>query len=688
MGAGITVNYQNMVPLFDVGFWKVSSAQHKTTNQQVSIWQIDYDSIQKMEKKSDREKFLNNCLQSVQQMRRIHHPLVLKIIELSESIKALNFASEPVMSCLTLEDSFTPDDASFIAYQLAQVVKFVHQNMHTVLFGLSTDSVVLTSTLDLKLCDFTYSAPIINEYGISIIRAGQWAFSPFMPKLNFTSPEVINNLQTSSQADIFSYAMTIAAAYIGRPLLSCSSIDEYLRVIQSRSIQFPPSIPQEVRDLIFNCLSPFPDTRPDMNKILQNEIFQSLPLKALQYIEVIVTKTDEDRYTFYQGVAKVLSVFSIRILQSRFLPLFIEDVLREPRFGPVLVPQIFEIGRSMDSFSFYQDIVVPLQPLFTKSDNPECLLAILASIPTIVDNINEYQYQQTCFPMLSTAFASNISALHEEALSHIPLIVSKISNTTVEGELIPSIVELFSTSTDIKIVSSCIKCIAKCLPKLNHDIIAETVTEKITAAWNRLSGPPEIADAVLVIIKQLRATSLNSVRFIVPMVSEILASDRIDPPTQLALSQYILEMVNQYVKNHSSSSSSGFGSNNNSNQWLNKINKNKPKLSNPNMSIDQFKKTVDSSDSSQVSFSSLRRQSYDPHDSQVKSRFGNNQVPPSNLGLTNNQATLSTPEFDQNENKAAPSLFAGMKTVQPGDQTKKAPANSMFSGLNVGPARK
>ena len=687
MGAGITVNYQNMVPLFDVGFWKVSSAQHKTTNQQVSIWQIDYDTIQKMEKKADREKLLNNCLQSVQQMRRIHHPLVLKIIELSESIKALNFASEPVMSCLTLEDTFTPDDASFIAYQLAQVLKFVHQNMHTVLFGLSTDSVVLTSTLDLKLCDFTYAAPVINEYGISIIRTGQWLYAPFMPKLNFTAPEVINNLQTSTQADIFSFGMTIAATYLGRPLLSCSSPDEYLRVIQTRSIQFPSSIPQEVRDLIFSCLNPFPDGRPDISKILQNKIFESLPLKALQYIEVIITKTDEDRYTFYNGVAKVLSVFSIRILQSRFLPLFITDVLREPRFGPVLIPQIFEIGRSMDSFSFYQDIIVPLQPLFTKTDNPECLLAILASMPVIVDNINEFQYHETCFPMLSSAFMSNISALHEEALSHVPLIVSKISSTTVENELIPSIVELFSTSTDIKIVSSCIKCIAKCLPKLNHDIIAETVTEKITAAWNRLSGPPEMADAALIIVKQLKATSLNSVRFIVPMVSEILASDRIDPPTQLALSEYITEAVAHFIKFQSSSSSAA-----NTNQWLNKIGKNKSKQTNTGMSIDQFKKVIDTSDSPQVSFSSLRRQSYDPHEpnqSSAKSRFGaNNTLPPSNLGLTNNPVTASTPEFDQTENRrSTPSMFAGMKTSQPGDQ-KRASANSMFSGLNVGPARK
>ncbi|OHT15077.1 protein kinase [Tritrichomonas foetus] len=669
MGAGITVNYQNPTPLFNLGFWKVNTAQHKVTNQTVSLWTIDYDLIQKTEKKADREKFLNICLHSVQQMRRIHHPLVLKIIEISESIKALNFAAEPIQTCLSYEDSFTPDDASFIAYQLAQVMKFVHQNARMVLFGLSPDSICLTSTLDLKLCNFAFASPMINEYGVAVLRTGEWTLSPFCTKLNFTAPEVINGNQTSQQADVFSFGLTIASTYLNHQALDCYSPDEFLRAVTSKAINFGNlPIPSNVKDLILSCISISPNTRPSFDSILQSPIFESFPLKALQYVEIIVTKTDEDRYVFYKGVAKTLSAFSIRILQSRFLPLFISDVLREQKFGPVLIPQIFEIGRSLDPYSFMNEILTPLSPLFTNSSNPDCLLAIVSSIPLIIEQLDESQYSTIIFPLIQTAFTSTISALHKEALSHVPLMISKMSNNSIEHELVPQIVELFSTSTDIKIVSTCIKCLSICLPKLNHDLFAEQVSEKITAAWNRLSGPPELAEAALSVVLSLHTAIQTSVKFVIPMVSELIASERVDPPVQLQLCNYMYDIITRFKTGSSKSSLSGL--------WLNKgkmnsgqQQQNRPAAVKNVMSIDQFEKQS-AAPSHSVNFSSLRKVNAtdDTDSSQSHSGFGDLDATPRR----------------QSENRGGASMFAGMKTrVQPSDQAKRGSTNSMFSGLKV-----
>lgn len=688
MGAGITIHYQNIIPLFDVGFWKVSSATHKTTNQNVSIWQIDYDAVQKIEKKADREKFLNNCLQSVQQMRRIHHPCVLKIIELSESIKALNFAAEPVMSCLTHEDSFTPDDASFIAYQLAQVLKFVHQNMHTILFGLSPDSIVLTSTLDLKLCDFTFASPIINEYDIGVLKTNPWTYSQFQPKLIFSSPELVNSLQTSTKTDIFSFGLTIAHAYIGQPLLASATVEDYIRCIQTRSYQFPPTIPPNVQTLIAQCLNIFPEQRPDLNHILSNELFRSLPLQALQYVEVIVTKTDEDRYNFYKGVAKTLRVFSIRILQSRFLPLFVSDVLREPRFGPVLIPQIFEIGRSLDSFTFLSEIISPLRPLFTNSSSPECLLAIITCLPIIIENIEEHQYGEIVFPILRTALSSSISSLHQEVLNNVPFMVSSMSNILLERELIPVIVDLFSTSTDIKIVSACLKCVAVCLPKLNHNVIAEAVCEKITAAWNRLTGPPEIAQAALAILNNMHPVPEINIKFVTPMVSELLASDVIDPQTQLELCNYILKSAHEY-KHYLTHPKNKNDHPNQANQWLKQLNKKEkvkneqPKPKNTGISINQFERRISMGETQN---NENNDSAFDFLSNSIDRNESNPQLEPTTSN--NFRKFRLNPQTDgpSEGNRSSPNLFADMNMQS--SPKKSGGGASMFSGMNVSPVRK
>ena len=666
MGAGITVNYQNPIPLFNIGFWKVSSAQHKVTNQNVSLWQIDYDAVTKIEKRADQKNFLNGCLQSIQQMRRIHHPLVLKILELSESIKALNFAAEPILTCLAYEDSFTPDDASFIAYQLAQVMKFVHQNAKMVLFGLDTESIVLTSTLDLKLCNFVFASPIINEYGIAVLRTGDWRPSPFQPKLNFSSPELLNHLQTGTFSDVFSYGLTIASTYLGRQAIDTMSPEEFIRSVQGRPIQYPPNIPKEVIHLINQCLSLQPNSRPNFDAILGSEIFESLPLKALQYIEIIVTKTDDDRYVFYKGLATTLTAFSIRILQSRFLPLFIDDVVREPKFGPILIPLIFEIGRSLDSYSYMEEILKPLNPLFSSNEVPECLFALLTSLPGIMEHVDEPSYHQICFSMVNAALTSNAASLHREVLSHVPLIVSKMSNFSIENELVPQIIELYSTSSDVKIVASCLKCLAQCLPKLNHDLFAERVSEKITAAWNRLSNPPEIATATVSILQNSNVSPMIAIQYIVPMVSELLASDLIDPPTQLQLADYILDTINRQ-KNKGSTIGS----------WINRAKLQKSEGFKPNaqqaksmaMSIDQFEKVASSETTSTVTFSSMRRISEHEPSHNVKD-------------------DLAAAPRRQSENKGGASMFAGLQTTQPSDREKRASVNSMFSGLKMQSGRK
>lgn len=80
MGNGISDNYDNIEPLFIVGLWKVHTAVRKLTGESVSLWVIDQEKLKTMvKKKADRETFLKQQLESVQQMRRLCHPHILKI---------------------------------------------------------------------------------------------------------------------------------------------------------------------------------------------------------------------------------------------------------------------------------------------------------------------------------------------------------------------------------------------------------------------------------------------------------------------------------------------------------------------------------------------------------------------------------------------------------------------------------
>jgi serine/threonine protein kinase len=505
---------------------------------------MDYDTVLKLGTKQEREKFLEASLQSIQQIRRLRHPSILRIIEASESVKALDFAAEPVMSCLAYEDSFSPDDAAYLAFQLATVMHFLHQNAKLVMFGLSTFSLCLTNVLALKVCLFTYSSPLTSEYGAAVPKFTEFNENPFQPPLNFCSTEYIATRQVTWYCDIFSYGCVFASMIQNRQAFDCATIDEYHRAVAA-PINFSATFSNEVRDLIRSCLAAVPGQRPLFDRILRSPVFKTMPLQALQYCDLILTKTDEDKYNFFNGISNTLSNFSLRLLQCKMIPLFVSEVLREPRFGSVLIPLIFEIARSLDKPAFRTSVFNPLQPLLASIAHPPCFLAILTCLPIIIDRLDDGLHYELIYPVISTALSSPLGQLHHEALQHMPSLVDKIPSDTVDQSVVPALIELFSTSSDVKVVSACVQSLADCLPKIAHDSFSERVVPRIAAAWNRLGEPGALADACLYVVERLNASVDVEVRQVVPMVSEILGSDTSPPPTQLALCTYIKERTAQ-----------------------------------------------------------------------------------------------------------------------------------------------
>jgi hypothetical protein len=479
-------------------------------------------------------------------MKRLHHPSILRILEASENPKALDFAAEPVMSCLAHETSFSPDDASYFAFQLATVLRFLHQNVRMVLFGLSTHSLCVTKTLALKVCVFNFAAPIVNDSGGAIPRMGDYVVGPFQPPLNFCSPEYVQNRQPTLQTDIFSFGCVYASVVLNRSAFDCGGIDEFAR-ITAQPIVFPQYVSPAIAEVVRACLSHQPGQRPSPEEILDAPAFRTLAMQALQYVDIIVTKPQEDKFKFFRGVAGTLTAFSLRMLQSKMAPLFISEVILERKFATVLIPLIFEIARSFDRPTFYEEVMVPLADVLVATSPPQCLLAVVCSLPIIIDQVDDERQYELCYPIFAAALSTSASQIHREALKHMPKLVAKMTREVVETDVLPALIDLFSTSDDVSVVCACVKSLAECLPKLDHNSFSERVGPRITAAWNRLGEPGDLTDAVWSVVRSSTSAEVM-MKEVIPMVSEVLASDASPPPTQLALCRYIKDSTTSLLQ--------------------------------------------------------------------------------------------------------------------------------------------
>jgi hypothetical protein len=280
--------------------------------------------------------------------------------------------------------------------------------------------------------------------------------------------------------------------------------------------------------------------------ILKFSAFTTIPLRALQYLDCILAKTQEDKYNFFKGFARTLPVFSLRLLRTKVMPLFVSEVMTEPKFGPVLIPLIFEIGKALDKPAFYRDVFLPLSRQMILVDPPEFLLAVLTCFPTLISQVEDGSHYDYCYPILAAALTSKVNQLHREALNHVSLMVSKMKNDMVERVLLPAMIDLFSNSDSKQVVCACVLSLAALLPKLGAGVFCEMVGPRLLAAWNRLRGPPELGDAISAILGQVEAETEMMMRELVPLASEVLSSDENSPGTQLKLCQFILGCAKKF----------------------------------------------------------------------------------------------------------------------------------------------
>jgi hypothetical protein len=80
-------------------------------------------------------------LVSIQQMRRIRHPKVLKVNEICDSQPDIGFASDPTASLAEVGDMH-PMDLAYISCQLAEVFSFLNEEARLVHLHLTSSSVL------------------------------------------------------------------------------------------------------------------------------------------------------------------------------------------------------------------------------------------------------------------------------------------------------------------------------------------------------------------------------------------------------------------------------------------------------------------------------------------------------------------------------------------------------------------
>jgi serine/threonine protein kinase len=535
MGAGISEHYDSINPIFTSGFWKVHSATHKLTQVPVSLWLFDQQLLKTSVKSSaERLKYTDAVNKSVAQLRRIRHPNILKITEISENPKDIGFAAEQVDNTLEGDTTLTVDDVTYVANQLAHALQFLHDSAGIVCLSINPSTVCLTTSLEVKICDFTFAEPWWRPYHVS----------PIHPRLNYSAPELLFDGDATAASDVFSWAAVIASSVNKKPLFDAMTIELYMQQLKERAM--PEIASEDMRDIVIQGLKVDASLRPSVEEIIKSKGFLQLSIRSLRFIDMILTKTDADRFSFYANMVGALSLFSDRLLRYKMQPLFMTELRRDIRYGPAVIPLIFHIGCRFSQEDFMREIIVPLKPILQMTEPENLALANLSVTPIIVDRVEVDQHFDVLYPLFVSSLQSQSPRLRAEAVKRVPLVVAGTGERQILSSLLPTLLTFIDEIQDLSIVCSVVDCLAESLVKVNHDNFCELVFPKLVLCWCRVRCPG-LASAIESLLARLKPSPPKVCKFVLPMASEVLSSRLAKATTETKLAAIIHAAVDTIV---------------------------------------------------------------------------------------------------------------------------------------------
>ena len=544
MGQQISQSYTGITENRHFQFWTVHNASHKTTGEAAALWIMDPSLLKKTyKKKVIRSKYLDLQLAGILQMRKFRHPRILKVMEVVDKKPDIGFASERFTTVVVDQiKGMHPMDVAYIGFQLAEVFAFLHGDAHTVHMNLSPSAVLLDEQLSVKLADFQFASEVKSD-GLAVVN--QFLVSaPELRDIGLQPPELLGKppgTYYSVKADVFLFGLFMYEAFTGNKLYESKDPDEILRELPSKTMSMS-GIPAEFVDLLRACLQIVPESRPSFAEILQSPAFQSMQMKVLRYLDIMLTKEPEDKFGFYKGLAKKIDEFSPSLLEIKILPTLIEECKRDVRFAPILLGPIFQISQNYDPDKFMEKVWVKISHMATVTQPPEVCIGLLRNLWMLLDKVQKRYHKDYVYPIIFSALQSNNPRLHAECLDKMDLVVKEMNEDELRTLILPRLLELSLMTNAPGIVSAALMCVKKCAPRIDNDVLVTDFVPKFSGIWSSASTP-EVAEAILGIFEVLKADTDRMVQLALPLACQISGNPGITGPLRVKYCNFIIQKV-------------------------------------------------------------------------------------------------------------------------------------------------
>ncbi|KAF1835075.1 ARM repeat-containing protein [Decorospora gaudefroyi] len=415
---------------------------------------------------------------ALRKLRTLRHPGVVKVLDTVETETYIYIATERLspLSWHVKRKSLTEETTKWGLHNIAKTLKFINADASSIHGCIRPASIFFSESGEWKLGGFDALSSvkeddsILPTYGSLIPDAGRY----MAPEVAKGGWEVIKQNPTPA-VDAYNYGILIFEVFHG----GYNSSDQ---LVQMKSI--PPTMHQSYKRL----LNPNPKSRMSISQFLDQGkriggFFQTPLIQVTEDIDNLGLKAEDERNELLGKLDAVADDFPADFFKMKVLP----ELLKSVEFGgggAKVFGTVMQIGQKLSDDEYETQITPVVVRLFANPDRG-IRVCLLDNLPLMIDHLPQKLVNDKIFPQMVTGFTDIAPVVREQTVKAILTVVPKLSDRTVNGELLRHLAKTANDEQPGIRTNTTI-----CLGKIARNLGASSRAKVLAAAFSRSLRDP------------------------------------------------------------------------------------------------------------------------------------------------------------------------------------------------------
>ncbi|KAH0790571.1 TKL family protein kinase [Histomonas meleagridis] len=467
-------------------------------------------------------------------MQKISHPMVLKILEIGYIENTLGFASEHIVSNITSIGKISRDEGLYLVQSISNVMKDLH-SMKIAYLGLTPQNIFINHRFSVKLGPFIHATTFQYEN-----ETLQHPFTPWVPNSifhlpsEFLPPEIIMGRGFTAKADVYMFALT------------CLFIFQKKDSKGPLSINSCDNLPEGFDKLLKNCMLANDNARLTFGEIVNSHAFTSLVCSVFNYIYDIGQHDVDDLLNFFVGLRDIIYAFSFRMIQSKFMPIFMFYINNNIELCSVLLSIIFAVQDKYKKDSqFNEEIIKPLTSIFQIKGHPKICETLIRYMAVLLKRVSPIYYDSTIIPTILNSLDTTDESVSISCVKVLPYVIPKMTNIFISDKLTPALSHRLASASSQEL-AKLIMCVFVLISKrLGSDFTIKSIIPSLSDFWN-LRHWSQAMDPAIDLLQLLDIEISQKLISVVPFALSMLSSDTISRSMRARLLFIIHSILDDY----------------------------------------------------------------------------------------------------------------------------------------------